>query len=91
MSFGSCTKVCLDLGSLAVDPEFAGRGIASQLVQWGIDTSESDGKTIYLESTVAAKKLYTRLGFETIKEMPMVEDGGRPHTAMVRRPGRSQT
>lgn len=75
-----------DLGSLAVDPEFTGRGIASQLVQWGIDRSEKDRVPVYLESSAAAKGVYTRLGFEAIKELPTPEDGGRPHMAMLRKP-----
>jgi ribosomal protein S18 acetylase RimI-like enzyme len=64
----------IDLGSLAVDPNFAGRGIGSQLVQWGIDRAIEDNVPAFLESTPAALGLYKRLGFGVVKELCVIPD-----------------
>jgi ribosomal protein S18 acetylase RimI-like enzyme len=61
---------CIDLGSLAVDPDFSGRGIATQLVQWGINKAEEDNVPAFLEASPAALGLYKRLGFVVVREAP---------------------
>jgi len=73
------------LGSLAVDPDFTGRGIASKLVQWGIDKAEQDNVVAFLESSPAAVGVYARLGFVDIKRLPPHENG-HVFTVMVREP-----
>jgi GNAT superfamily N-acetyltransferase len=53
---------------LAVDPKHQQRGIGALLMQWGIDIAEKLRVPIYLESTLAAVRLYEKIGFERIKE-----------------------
>jgi len=79
---GEPAKPAWYLGSLAVDPDFAGRGIATQLVQWGIDKAEEDNIPAFLESTPAAVSLYKRLGFAVVRDLPL--DNGHVLTIMVR-------
>ncbi|KAF2464817.1 acyl-CoA N-acyltransferase [Lindgomyces ingoldianus] len=62
------------LMSLAVDPEFAGRGIASSLVKWGLAKADRDGLPAYLESTPAAVGMYKRLGFEELRGLHVIKD-----------------
>lgn len=70
--------------------EFQGKGIASQLLQYGMETVETqDGErhphVWYVESSPVAKRLYRRFGFEEKAEFPVL-DGKYVSTAMVRRP-----
>lgn len=75
-----------DLRSLAVDPDFSGRGIATRLVQWGIDKAKEDNVPAFLESSPAALSLYKRMGFVVRLETPPL-DNGHDLTLMVLEPG----
>lgn len=47
-----------------VDPEFQGRGIAKQLVQWGIDEAKKRGDLeLITEGSAMGRKQYQKLGF----------------------------
>ncbi|TLD31840.1 Acyl-CoA N-acyltransferase [Venturia nashicola] len=63
-----------NLASLAVDPRFKGRSIASKLVQFRPDKADRDGLPAYLESTPVAIGLHQRLGFEVIRTLGIIED-----------------
>ncbi|KAF9885571.1 hypothetical protein FE257_012777 [Aspergillus nanangensis] len=54
--------------TVAVHPEYQGRGVGKHLVQWGLDTAEQLQVPIYLESTVEGVPLYERTGFQTLQE-----------------------
>jgi predicted N-acetyltransferase YhbS len=67
--------ICIDLGSLAVDPDFAGQGIATQLAQWGVARAEKDKVPAYLEASPAALRLYKRVGFAVVRDLDLLENG----------------
>ncbi|KAI0845508.1 hypothetical protein F5Y00DRAFT_272828 [Daldinia vernicosa] len=49
----------------AVDPAFQRRGVASKLVQWGVDeAARRGGLEAVVEASTMGKPLYSRLGFE---------------------------
>ena len=55
----------LILDICAVDPAFQRRGIAPKLVQWGLDEAvRRGGLEVVTESTMAGRKMYSRLGFK---------------------------
>jgi GNAT superfamily N-acetyltransferase len=58
------TKVgSLDLGLLAVHPDFHRRGVGTMLVKWGLKEAEERGLPAYLEASPAGFPLYSGLGF----------------------------
>jgi ribosomal protein S18 acetylase RimI-like enzyme len=70
-----------------VDPNFQGRRIASKLVTWGLERADKDHVPVYLESTPAAVRVYTRLGFKELKRLNVLNDN-KSHilTVMIRAP-----
>lgn len=49
----------------AVDPDFQGRGIARQLVQWGLDEAKSrGGLECITEASTMGRRVYLKMGFE---------------------------
>jgi len=80
------------LASLAVDPEFKGKGIASKLVQWGVDKAEEAGLPAYLESSPAAVGVYRRVGFKELRKLRVIKsDESHFLTIMLRTPGSTET
>lgn len=76
--------------SLAVDPEFKGKGIASKLVEWGTDKADADGLPAYLESSPAAAGVYERLGFKVQKRLNILKnDENHSMPVMLRAPVKS--
>jgi GNAT superfamily N-acetyltransferase len=57
----------VELATLFVDPDFQGRGIARQLLAWGIGEAEKLGLEMSLEATKAGRRLYESVGFEAVK------------------------
>ncbi|PGH36307.1 hypothetical protein GX50_00812 [[Emmonsia] crescens] len=75
MLLGEPARPVWYLRSLAVDPDFSGRGLATQLVQWGIDRAKEDNIPAFLESSPAALGLYKRLGFVVVEDLPPLDNG----------------
>lgn len=63
-----------ELGDLAVDPDFRGRGIGRLLLEASVDTARRRGAgALYLEvreSNAAARALYDGRGFATVGRRP---------------------
>ncbi|KAL2414732.1 hypothetical protein ABEF95_001580 [Exophiala dermatitidis] len=71
------TRPHYHLDLLMTDPDFARRGGARKILQWGIDQSEKHGLPIYLESSEVARPLYEKNGFRGIAEYAMdLKDNG---------------
>ena len=58
----------IDLASLAVDPDYQRKGLASMLMNEGLAQADEEGLPTYLESTPEGALLYPKFGFETVKE-----------------------
>jgi ribosomal protein S18 acetylase RimI-like enzyme len=71
---------------LGVDPEFGGRGIASELVKKGVDQAQKANLPAYTESTPAAVRVYANQGFKELGRKEVLEDGSYYFTAMLRMP-----
>ncbi|KAF2463519.1 uncharacterized protein BDR25DRAFT_347167 [Lindgomyces ingoldianus] len=48
---------------LAVDPKYQGRGLAKELVQWGLDTARENHVCASVISSISGHNLYLRMGF----------------------------
>ncbi|WPH03335.1 Hypothetical protein R9X50_00621200 [Acrodontium crateriforme] len=73
------------LGTLAVDEDYRRQGIATLLMEWGIQQAEKDGLPLYLEATPMGALFYPSLGFEAIKVIPVM-DGACDLTLMIKYP-----
>jgi ribosomal protein S18 acetylase RimI-like enzyme len=51
---------------LGVSPHYGGQGIASALLQWGLNKADNDIRAIYIIATTAGAKLYRKHGFEVV-------------------------
>lgn len=58
---------------MAVDPECQGRGIGKMLLEADCKLADQAGQDVYLESTVAGKKLYQSYGFESLGECKVLD------------------
>lgn len=58
-----------DLAILATDPTYQGRGVARELVQWGLSRAEAEGVEAYLEAGPAVLGFYIKLGFDKVATM----------------------
>ena len=69
---------CASLRLLAVEPNYRGKGIGNKLTIAGIQQAEKDSAAaigLYTsEAMTTAHKLYSRLGFERVKELPSMLD-----------------
>lgn len=61
---------------LSVHPAHRRRGIASRIMQWGIDIADQLHLPIYLEATLMGVPLYEKLGFQLLKENFFVRNVG---------------
>jgi GNAT superfamily N-acetyltransferase len=67
---GSAQKSVMILDLCAVDPAYQRRGIASKLVQWGLDEARRLGDLEAItEASVMGRSIYTRLGFREVAEI----------------------
>ncbi|KAB8070954.1 acyl-CoA N-acyltransferase [Aspergillus leporis] len=53
---------------LAISPEQQGKGIGSQLLQWGIQKADALNARIYLEASVEGYPLYKKYGWRLLEE-----------------------
>lgn len=67
---------CYRLAFIATDPEHERRGAATILIKWALDRCIEDKTSAYLESTLVAWALYTRLGFTPQEKVPMTFPDG---------------
>lgn len=74
-----------DVPSMAVDPDYHGQGIAKRLLHKLCEIADKAGQDVYLESTLAGRKLYKNAGFESLGEVLLL-DGEYLITAMLRKP-----
>ena len=71
---------------MATHPLHEGQGAASMLVKWGIDRCTAEHVPGFLESTVAAGRLYRRHGFNAVEDISMeLEQKAEDGTAVVYR------
>lgn len=76
------------LSLLGVLPEFGRRGIASELLQWGIMRADEDDKPIYISASPPGKGAYMKSGFEEVGAdlcYPDHPQGGWVETVLVRK------
>jgi GNAT superfamily N-acetyltransferase len=64
-----------DLRRIAVHPDYQGRGIARQLLQWGLDRADSEKLVSYLNGRPQARRLYENGGFKVVNIVPMPVPG----------------
>ncbi|EWY87772.1 hypothetical protein FOYG_09165 [Fusarium oxysporum NRRL 32931] len=66
--FGTDPGDCAMYGimDIAVDPRYQGRGVARELVKWGMNKAAEEGVPIELSATPAGSGLYEKLGFKKI-------------------------
>lgn len=74
---------------LATLPEHQGKGIGTQMLQWGMDKADAANARIYLEATADGCPLYLKNGFRVVDEVVLdyAEFGGQQSqtfTLMVR-------
>lgn len=79
------------LDSLATHPDHQGRGAATMLLDWGLRKADKEELLLYLNASVAGKRLYDKRGFEAVREVKWDlgawgGEGEEVHVCMVRRP-----
>jgi ribosomal protein S18 acetylase RimI-like enzyme len=75
-----------DLASLAVDPDYGGKGIGSMLIKEGLGQIQKLACPVYVESTPAAVGVYKKLGFVLLRELVVIEDPEYRLTLMLKTP-----
>jgi len=80
-------KRYLELMSLAVDPEYQRKGIASKLLKAMFEKTDSYGYTTYVSADIDNVDFYKKHGFKVIKEINVkIKDFDLPNYEMVRNP-----
>ncbi|KAK7921634.1 hypothetical protein PG985_009656 [Apiospora marii] len=77
------------LAFIGVRQRAQGRGVARQLIQWGIDRADADGVEAYVQSSPMAAARYRRYGFEDI-DTHHFELAGDYHEVFLKRKPRQQ-
>lgn len=77
-----------DLRRVAVRPRYQGNGVASRLLQWGVDMADREGITGWLNARPAGLSIYQKAGWQPVVvtefQIPGIETG--PVTSMIRKP-----
>jgi len=60
-------KKYLALEGLATHPRSQGRGVATKLVQWGINKADAESLSCYAHASPASHRLYDRAGFQELE------------------------
>ncbi|KMK56602.1 GNAT family acetyltransferase [Aspergillus fumigatus Z5] len=60
------------LEMLGTRPEYAGHGLASKLLQWGLERADEVGLETYLSASPAGRPLYEKFGFRVVEEREVV-------------------
>lgn len=87
----SVANSIVHLNTLAVLPAYQRRGIATRLMEWGVDMADQLGFPCFVEATPAGRPLYQRCGFvieeEVLPVMPTKFADREPcrYTFMTRR------
>ncbi|RDW61146.1 GNAT family N-acetyltransferase [Aspergillus mulundensis] len=81
----------VELETLFTHPGYRGVGVASALVQWGVELADRLGMRVYFEAAGEGRPLYERFGFEVVRvgEFDAAEYGGvgrHVYTFMLRQP-----
>jgi ribosomal protein S18 acetylase RimI-like enzyme len=80
-------KQYLDLMSLAVDPQYQRKGIASKLLKAMFEKTDSCGYYTYVSADIDNVDFYKKHGFKVIKEITIkINDYDLPNWEMVRAP-----
>jgi len=83
-------KRYLDLMSLAVDPEYQRKGIASKLLKAMFEKTDSCGYSTYVSADIDNVDFYKKHGFKVIKELSInIKDYDLLNYEMVRNPNNS--
>jgi ribosomal protein S18 acetylase RimI-like enzyme len=82
---GALADVLADLASMAVHPDYQGRGIGGKLLARICSLADDSCQDVYLEATPAGLKLYQKAGFEGLGRMTLF-DGEYSLTCMLRKP-----
>lgn len=68
---------------LVAHPDFQGRGAATQLLRYGLDIADKEGKQTYIEASDAGYPLYAKLGWEVVD---LIDIEGSYNRVMIRQP-----
>jgi GNAT superfamily N-acetyltransferase len=61
------------LGLLGVDPKCQRKGIGQQIMRQGLSIASREKVHVTLEASVVGRRLYQKMGFETIQRTPLAE------------------
>lgn len=53
---------------VAVRQGWMGKGAAGQLMRWGVERADAEGKACYLDATPRAKGMYIKYGFDVVDQ-----------------------
>ncbi|EAW20217.1 GNAT family N-acetyltransferase [Aspergillus fischeri NRRL 181] len=70
------------LEMLGTRPEYAGQGLASRLLRWGLERADEVGLETYLSASPVGRPLYEKFGFRVVEEREVV--GGYVQGYMLR-------
>lgn len=75
------------LEMVAVRQGWKGKGAGGQMLKWGLDKADEEGKPIYLDATPQAKGMYEKYGFRVVDQRIIeTPEGDAVAPFMVRKP-----